>query len=115
MAIIHTHVPKRRAKKPNAKQRQLASSWQEILKKYEPKKKIEAKASRAQVYKEPTTYRRETAFIPSLGTHQGDCSRKQQQTYTGSAMMGIATLHKSNAVPVFSQEDAVEISRMRRG
>jgi len=29
--------------------------------------------------------------------------------------LGIATLHKSNGVPVFSQEDAKEISRMRRG
>jgi hypothetical protein len=30
-------------------------------------------------------------------------------------VMGIATLHKSNAVPVFSQEEAADISRMRRG
>ena len=114
MAIIHTHIPKRKAKKPNAKQRLLANSWQEILKKYEPKKKTET-SSRVEVYKEPTPYRRETAFVPSLGTHQGECTRKQQQSYTGTAMMGIATLHKSNAVPVFTQEDAVEISRMRRG
>jgi hypothetical protein len=27
---------------------------------------------------------------------------------------GIATMHKSNAVPVFSDEQAVDISRMRR-
>lgn len=110
MAIIHTHIPKRKKRKPNAKQRALRSSWEELLKKYEPKKKAEASA-----YKAPAPYRRETPAIPSLGSHQGDCSRKQQQTYTGTAMMGIATLHKSNAVPVFTEEDAVEISRMRRG
>lgn len=109
--IIHPHIPKRKKRKPNAKQRALKASWEEILKKYEPKKKVEAAPS----YKEPKPYRRETPAIPSLGSHQGDCSRKQQQTYTGNAMMGIATLHKSNAVPVFSPEDAVEISRMRRG
>jgi hypothetical protein len=28
--------------------------------------------------------------------------------------MGIATMHKSNMVPVFKQEDAIEIARMRR-
>lgn len=109
--IIHPHIPKRKKRKPNAKQRALRASWEDILKKYEPKEKVKASA--------PTSsskpYRRETPFVPSLGSHQGDCTRKQQQTYTGNAMMGIATLHKSNAVPVFSQEDAVEISRMRRG
>ena len=110
MAIIHTHIPKRKKRKPNAKQRALKSSWEDLLKKYEPKQKVSAKA-----YKEPAPYRRETPAIPSLGSHQGDCARKQQQTYTGTAMMGIATLHKSNAVPVFSEQDAVEISRMRRG
>lgn len=108
--IIHPHIPKRKKRKPNAKQRALQASWQDILNKYEPKKKVEAKA-----YKAPTPYRRETVAVPSLGSHQGECTRKQQQSYTGTAMMGIATLHKSNAVPVFTQEDAVEISRMRRG
>ena len=108
--IIHPHIPKRKKRKPNAKQRALQSSWEDILKKYEPKKKVEAKA-----YKAPAPYRRQTSAVPSLGTHQGECTRKQQQSYTGTAMMGIATLHKSNAVPVFTQEDAVEISRMRRG
>jgi len=29
-------------------------------------------------------------------------------------LLGIATMHKSNLVPVFSQEDAESISKMRR-
>jgi hypothetical protein len=37
------------------------------------------------------------------------------KVYTGDAMIGISTLHKSNAVPVFRQEDAVDIAKMRRG
>jgi len=28
---------------------------------------------------------------------------------------GIATMHKSNAVPVLNDEQAIEISKMRRG
>lgn len=40
---------------------------------------------------------------------------KKPNTYTGDKLLGIATLHKSNMVPVFSQEDAEDISRMRRG
>ena len=35
--------------------------------------------------------------------------------YTGEAMLGTATMHKSNGVPVFSKESIVEINTMRRG
>ena len=35
--------------------------------------------------------------------------------YTGNRLLGIATMHKSNSVPVFSQEEAEDISKMRRG
>ena len=40
---------------------------------------------------------------------------KKPNVYTGDRLIGIATMHKSNSVPVFSQEDAVEIANMRRG
>jgi len=36
--------------------------------------------------------------------------------YSGERkLLGIATMHKSNMVPVFSKEDAESISKMRRG
>lgn len=44
----------------------------------------------------------------------GPCAVKQPPVYTGSKILGIATMHKSNAVPVFSDQEAVDISRMRR-
>lgn len=106
--IIYTNQ-KSKKKKLNAKQRELKANWEKILKKYEPKKVV----SKTKTKVEP--YRRQTDFVPSLGTHAGDCTKTNAPVYTGTKMMGIATLHKSNAVPVFSQEDAVEISRMRRG
>jgi hypothetical protein len=40
---------------------------------------------------------------------------KPAKVYTGTKVKGIATMHKSNAVPVFSDEEAIEISKMRRG
>ena len=40
---------------------------------------------------------------------------KKPNVYTGDRLLGIATMHKSNSVPVFSQEDAIEIATMRRG
>ena len=46
----------------------------------------------------------------------GHAAPAEAKTYNGARkLLGIATLHKSNMVPVFSQEDAVEISKMRRG
>lgn len=37
---------------------------------------------------------------------------KETLKYTGSLVKGIATMHKSNAVPVIDQKQAEEISRM---
>jgi|11_taG_2_1085331.scaffolds.fasta_scaffold38006_3 hypothetical protein len=42
------------------------------------------------------------------------CSKPERKEYTGTLVKGISTLHKSNAVPILSQEEAVEHARMRR-
>ena len=117
MFIIHTHVKKSKKTKPTAKQRQLKSEWESILKKYEPKKKTNStKTKQALSFTNPVPYRRESRHIESLETNSlGDCTKRASQQYTGTAIIGIATMHKSNAVPVFNQKDAEEISRMRRG
>lgn len=52
--------------------------------------------------------------IPSLNTCIGNTERKESKAYTGTKLVGIATMHKSNMVPVFSQEEAEQISKMRR-
>jgi hypothetical protein len=44
----------------------------------------------------------------------GACATKPSPTYTGSKMIGISQLHKSNAVPVFTDEEIKDIARMRR-
>lgn len=44
----------------------------------------------------------------------GVATVKETVHYTGDAMLGIAQLHKSNAVPVFSQKDAEDVAKMRR-
>jgi len=43
------------------------------------------------------------------------CGAPEKKEYTGSLVTGIATMHKSNAVPVISQEQATDIANMRRG
>ena len=41
-------------------------------------------------------------------------ARPPDKIYTGTKIKGIGTMHKSNAVPVFSDDEAREISSMRR-
>lgn len=37
------------------------------------------------------------------------------KVYTGDKVLGLATMHKSNIVPIFNNEAAVDVARMRRG
>ena len=57
---------------------------------------------------------RETPYIASRDTGWVPCVKVHDQTYTGTKIKGIGTMHKSNAVPVFSDEEAKDISSMRR-
>jgi hypothetical protein len=61
-------------------------------------------------------YVRQTRSINSLGAPTGAATKPLQPLkYTGTEMLGTATMHKSNGVPVFSKESIVEINTMRRG
>jgi len=53
--------------------------------------------------------------IPSLDSGAGVATKKAPNVYTGDKIVGIATMHKSNMVPVFSDQEAKDISKMRRG
>ena len=45
----------------------------------------------------------------------GTSQKKELQQYSGERkLLGIATMHKSNMVPVFDKEDAKDIAKMRR-
>jgi hypothetical protein len=57
---------------------------------------------------------RETPYIASKDTGWVACVKHTDQTYTGTKVKGIGTMHKSNAVPIFSDDEAKDISKMRR-
>jgi len=101
------------------KARELEADWKELLKRQgvEAENKKRARAMKA----EPLVYRLETPVgrtnthhIPSLNTVGGVAVLAPPKVYTGTKVKGIATMHKSNAVPVFSDEEAIDISKMRR-
>jgi hypothetical protein len=100
------------------KSEQLDKDWQELQKRWG----VEADERRRQraMEAEPLSYTlsapagRSTAHIKSLGQDSGVATLAQPKVYTGTKVKGIATMHKSNAVPVFSDEQAIDISKMRR-
>jgi hypothetical protein len=101
------------------KVRELDASWKELKKKWdvdlEEKRRSRAMKAEPLVYRlTGATDRAGTAHIPSVNTG-GNATLAPAKVYTGTKVKGIATMHKSNAVPVFSDEEAIEISRMRRG
>lgn len=53
--------------------------------------------------------------IESLDTNLAYTEKRESLKYTGTLVKGIATMHKSNAVPVIDEEQMKDISRMRRG
>jgi hypothetical protein len=71
-------------------------------------------AMTAEPYVPSASFRRETPKIASLPFTAGPCLKPEQKVYTGSAIKGIGTMHKSNAVPIFSDEEAQDIAKMRR-
>ena len=102
------------------KARELDASWKELQKKYELD--IDAKKRQRALAAEPLTYKLSTPVgrttsnhIPSRNTGEGIASSKPVQQYTGTKMLGIGTMHKSTSVPIFSDEEAVNIATMRRG
>jgi hypothetical protein len=103
------------------KARELDESWKDLLRRQgieqDEKKRTRAMSapslSSSYSLKIPEG-RNTTAHIPSRDTGLGNAVLKPSKVYTGTKVKGIATMHKSNAVPVFSDEEAVAISSMRR-
>lgn len=99
--------------------RELEADWTALKKRHgvEDEERRRARAMKA----EPLTYKlsappgRETVKIKSLDTGVGIAAKKAVPQYTGTKMIGIGVMHKSNSVPVFSDDEAKDISRMRRG
>jgi len=101
------------------KARDLDESWKEIQKRWgvEAEDRKRRRAMTAEPLKGHYSLAipegRSTTHIPSRDTG-GNATLAPAKVYTGTMVKGIATMHKSNAVPVFSDEQAVDISRMRR-
>ena len=64
-----------------------------------------------------TNYRPQVEYPSAPMSATCDTSKKESMRYTGERrLLGIATMHKSNAVPIFAddKQHAIDIARMRR-
>lgn len=104
------------------KSRELDASWKELKTKWGVEQEQRDERRRKTIMAAPTlSYnltappgRNTTNSIPSRVT-EGCSTAPVHKVYTGTKILGIGTMHKSNAVPIFSDEEAQDIARMRRG
>ena len=104
--------------KPARSKRKLApkavrEQYDQWLKSHQPTKPVKS-LNKTFTYTLSAPVGRETKHIPSLNTGNVAATKAEPKVYTGDKVLGIATLHKSNAVPVFNSQEAVDISSMRR-
>ena len=67
------------------------------------------------VVKEEPIYVRETVSAASRNSGiLNQCKQTVERVYTGDLVTGVATMHKSNAVPVINKSQAADLATMRR-
>jgi hypothetical protein len=120
-------MAKKQKRKPTAAQRQLTADWEALLAKHaKPLERgatskgltPQRRAKRVRLEVAPSTVTvdpaRDLRRLPSAGGIVGSTAKKESVQYTGTKMLGIGVMHKSNSVPIFSEDEAIEISTMRR-
>ena len=99
--------------------RELEDSWAKLKAQHGVEQ--EQRRQRKGLDAEPLQYNlcappgRETKNIPSRSSWVTGAVRTAEiPKYTGTKIKGIGTMHKSNAVPIFSDDEAEAIAHMRR-
>ena len=92
----------------------LEAEWQRLKDRYAPNTKL-SKGRSSYVPLKPLRRDADKPRIPSLDTGvKGAVNVRMPMQYTGDKIVGIGTMHKSNAVPIFTDQEAKDISSMRR-
>ena len=80
--------------------------------------KLKSNLKEFKPYVEPKSYSRQTKSYASVQTENSvpscEGARRERPVYTGDYIVGIATMHKSNAVPVGRGDDPKHYAQMRR-
>lgn len=126
---MHLHHPslslngkrKGRVKFRNAEEarraRELAEEWDTLKSKWAVPAKEKKMSKVFEPYRStPAVHIRDTGpRPPSLNpADMRPAPKAETKVYTGTKMLGIGTMHKSNSVPIFSNDEAQDIASMRR-
>ena len=114
-----TSYKKRKAKKKTQRQIEADARHEKWLRKMNahPEQIARNKEKNANVsILSVPNYRSSGNSIPTSDVIPGGSTAPQErQIYSGERrLLGVATMHKSNMVPVFDREDAKDIAQMRR-
>ena len=116
--ILHiNNATKRKKQKRKPGWAAEAAEYEKWLSKHGASSTQSRKKEKVQVHTlptEPKQFVRETTYHSSLSTGNGNASKTEIPKYTGNYFVGIATMHKSNLVPVGRDTDAKEYATMRR-
>lgn len=115
--MIYVRNRSGKRKNPTQKQKAEYQAWLDSVNStstnFSQGKKVLQKNNNIMKFSDPP--RGNQKVYKSVGATEGVATKPiHSKVYTGTAMKGIGTLHKSNAVPIFSLEDAVDQARMRR-
>ena len=113
--IIYGYIPKSKKRKVSKAKQTQNQEWLDSINSISTnfsKNKSTKISNSFPSYKIPAG--RETPHFASVDTGFIALTKPVPNSYTGNKMKGIATMHKSNAVPVFTDKEAKEISSMRR-
>ena len=115
-----TSYKKRKAKKKTQKQIEAEAKHEKWLRKMnahpEQIARNKEKNVNVSILSKPD-YSSDRSTIPTSDVIPGgSTAQKERLVYSGERrLLGIATMHKSNMVPVFDSKDAKDIAKMRRG
>lgn len=102
------NTKKRKSKKKSRRQMEAEAHHEKFLKRMGVNKKKTDFRYDIPSYKSETTNNIPTSDAIGNGT------RRKNNTYTGDYIIGIGTMHKSNAVPITNKKSAKDLANMRR-
>lgn len=114
---IRDNPLKKKKKKLTKADQAAVESYKKLLDKWEkvPKFARQHTVSKQELKQQTLEVEFQQRDRPKPKLDAGSTSPPKQQIYTGTKMIGLATMHKSSIVPVFSQQEAIDIAKMRRG
>lgn len=112
--IVYFSTKSKKTRKQREKEKAAWITQQEKYKAAPVPKRSKAYTGLISLSKLELNSHRLTKHIPSKDSGIGNCVKKEQKVYTGDKLIGIGSLHKSNLVPVFKEDEAKDLASMRR-